>query len=320
MNPPAEEADQEAAKEAARVAAHTPTPTPIPTPRPTPAQSKVRDTLRDEPVGSSRPAISPAAFDDLTGHSQPLSGAKRLAIALTAVVIVVAGGFLLVRSRMGSDESSPPVYTQREAVPTVRPPGEPRAVMANPIGRLVVMTELPDNAWLEIDNKVYASGLGIDFPLRVAGDTTHQVAVHARGYESWQSEVYVATDSLVRLEVSLRRSPTAQAPRRTTPRTETRQPEPQPLATPRVRVDTRPVFPVALRDSLILRLEEGRVFHEIARYFDAAGEYRYVIGRLDEAVDVYRSSSVIEALKARADSSLQAVRLDCRAAGVTDCP
>jgi hypothetical protein len=79
-------------------------------------------------------------------------------------------------------------------------------------------------------------------------------------------------------------------------------------------------MPVAVRDSLILRLEEGRVFHEIGRWFESAGEYRAVLNRLDQAEDAYRSGSVITMLRARADSAVQAVRLDCRAAGEDDCP
>ena len=276
-----------------------------------------REELRDEEPGSSKTSISPDAFDHLTGLPKGIGSLTRLLVIAVLLAVVVGGGYLLLKSR--SDDSSPPIYTQRPATPTGQSPGVTRPPAANPIGRLVIMSDLPDNAWLEIDTKVYASGLGIDFPLRVPGDSTHRIAVHARGYESWYSEVYVPADSLVRIEVTLARSRTTQAPSRPARQTRPREPEPQPVVTPR-RTDTRPPMPVALRDSLILRLEEGRVFHEISRWFDSASEYRAVLDRLDEASDAYRSSSVITMLRARADSALQAVRLDCRAAGEDDCP
>jgi len=269
--------------------------------------------------GISSQAILPDAFDHLTGHPRRFGGYRRLAGVAALAVVALAVGFLLLKPRLQSGESSPPVYRPPEAYPGAPPGAETPPPVTNPIGRLVVITELPDNAWLEIDGKVYASGLGIDFPLRVAGDTTHRIAVNARGYKSWQSEVSVPRDSLVRLEVTLERLSTAQAPRRTTRRSEPRRPEPEPVVPSRV-VDTRPPMPTALRDSLILRLEEGRVFHEIGRYFDAASEYRYVLDRVSGATVAYRSSSLLEMLRVRADSALQAVRLDCRAAGETDCP
>jgi len=274
------------------------------------------EDLRDEAPGSSKAAISPDAFDHLTGSPKGLGRLTRLLAIAVLIAIGVGGGYLLFGR---SEPSSPPAYTQQPAGPTGRSPGTTRLPTANPIGRLVVVSELPDNAWLEINAKVYASGLGIDFPLRVPGDSLHQVSVHARDYESWYSEVYVPADSLVRIEVTLTRSRTVQTPTPQPRQTQPREPEPQPVVTPR-RTDTRPAMPVALRDSLILRLEEGRVFHEIGRWFDSASEYRAVLDRLDEASTAFRSSSVITMLRARADSALQAVRLDCRAAGEDDCP
>jgi len=275
------------------------------------------EQLRDEEPGSSKASISPDAFDHLTGLPKGLGGLTRIFVIAVLLAVVVGGGYLLIKSR--ASDSSPPVYTQRPVTPTGRSPGVTRPLAANPIGRLIVVSDLPDNAWLEIDTKVYASGLGIDFPLRVPGDSIHQIAVHARDYESWYSEVFVPADSLVRIEVTLTRSRTTLAPSRPARQTQPREPEPQPVATRR-RTDTRPPMPVAVRDSLILRLEEGRVFHEIGRWFDSAGEYRAVLDRLDEASNAYRSGSVITMLRARADSALQAVRLDCRAAGEDDCP
>jgi hypothetical protein len=275
------------------------------------------EQLRDEAPGSSKAAISPDAFDHLTGSPKGLGSLTRILAIAVLIAIGVGGGYLLFGSR--SSGSSPAVSTQQPATPTGRSPGVTRPPTARPIGRLVVVSELPDNAWLEIDTKVYASGLGIDFPLRVPGDSLHQVSVHARDHESWYSQVYVPADSLVRIEVTLTRSRTTQVPSRPARQTQPREPEPQPVATPR-RTDTRPPMPVALRDSLILRLEEGRVFHEIGRWFDSASEYRAVLDRLEQASGAYRSGSVITMLRARADSALQAVRLDCRAAGEDDCP
>jgi hypothetical protein len=277
-------------------------------------------------VSTSR-IIPPEVFDELRGHHRLSSLVKKLAgwVALAAVGFVLA----VVVLRPGSNGGSASVSSEYR--PTAQPQAqrpavstrETGALTSNPVGRLVVDTELPEDAWLEIDGRVFTSGLGIDFPLRVLGDTTHKVAVHARGYTSWQSDVYVAADSLVRLSVTIEQLRTPQPRSSPTQRVEEPQPEPQqvtpPLAQPS-RTDRRPPFPDALRDSLILILEEGRVLHQIGRYFDAADQYRYVLERVAGASVQYRSSSVLDMLRARADSAMQAARLDCRSEGQEKCP
>ncbi len=276
------------------------------------------DPEDDEP-GSKR-VIRPEVFEELAGRRGLLSRLKKFSgyVALAAVGFILA----VVLLKPGSNGGTTP---QTYSPPTEPPAASTRAsgvFSSNPIGRLMVDNELPDNAWLEIDGRVYTSGLGIDFPLRVVGDTTHKVAVHARGYTSWESEVYVPKDTLVRLSVTIALTEAAQAEMRATQRPE-RQPEQrqaEPPLTQPTRADTRPAFPNALRDSLILALEEGRVFHDIGRYFDAATQYRYVLDRVAGASVQYRSSSVMEMLRARADSAMQAARLDCRSENRESCP
>ena len=246
---------------------------------------------------------------------------------------IVAAGVIVVKPLLQSSSSPqilnrPPAVSQSPA-PASAAASAPSAELyaaSREVGRLVVVSELPEEAWLEVDGEVFASGLGIRLPMRVTGGTTHQISLHAVGYRSWESSVFIATDSLVRLEVTLERT----APRRTV-RVE-RAPESQPpetnpaerpLTTRSARPmagDPRPPFPPALRDSLVLRIEEGRVLHQIGRYFGAAAEYQYVIDRVASASVRFRGVGALETLRAKADSGLVSVRTECRTRDQPRCP
>lgn len=293
---------------------------------------------RAEPIR----VIPPEAFEDAGRRGNLWLWVRRIAVLAVVAGALAAAAWLLVMPRLRpapataranprGAEASPP-----QAVDATPGGVAARLFPAEPIGRMVVVTELPQEAWLEVDGEVFASGLGIRFPIRVTGGTTHRVAVHAAGYRSWESEVYVAADSLLRLEVSLDRvAPPPQRPSRTA-RAQTGTPPvadaapraaaaetPQPATTAAQRaagVDARPSLPPALRDSLVLRIEEGRVLREIGRFFDSAAEFQYVIDRVAAASVRYRGVGALETLRMKADRGLIAVRLECRSQNQPRCP
>jgi hypothetical protein len=264
------------------------------------------------------------------------------------VVVVGAAaalGFYILKPRLDGLSTEPAIAAGTDQLPPSTPVATPVAAQraeeadsrffpTEVVGRLVVSNRLPDEAWLEIDDNVYASGLGIRLPLRVSGDTTHRVSVHAAGYRSWAQDVYVPADSLVRIEVTLQStgpppqppSPRAQTQTRDTRREAAESPtstvaEPKPgAAQSRPGADPRPALPPEVRDSLVLRLEEGRILQEIGRYFEAAQEYQYVIDRVASAAVRFRGVGALDALRARADSGLIAVRLKCRSENQPRCP
>lgn len=292
-------------------------------PRPEVSPEADTQAARDEKAARSanpRRLISPDAFDYLTGSRRRPRKLQHFALASGLLAAVCVVGFLVLKPMLRSSGATAPVDLRSSGyvAPPRTPDPSPRP-LSNPIGRVVVVTQVPEDAWLELDGRLYYSGLGIDIPLRVVGDTSHSVAIHAQGYRSWTSEVYVPVDSLVRLEATLERLQTVRESRPASRSSEPQQRAREPAAQPAV-TDTRPPLPIALRDSLILQLEEGRVFHEMGRYFDAADSYQHVLDRLAGARIQYRGSSVLQMLRARADSGLRAVRFDCRAEGKPECP
>lgn len=314
--------------------------------------------------------VPPEAFDE-----PPAQGAlwQRLttAIGITlALVILASVGFLLLRepaAEPGPATAGPPAESARSA------PYELAGDRPFRSGRLVLGTELPPDARIEIDGEIFAGGIGQGTPIRLAAGVTHHVVVQVDGYHPWSAEIYLPWGETVRLEPRLvpateparrdgdpvrradvgstSRGPAEVAADVRSPENEPVRDEPQRRAEPRAAVaasgpgeprdraaesaseyvpatrtpatgaadEVGPRLPPEVLDSLVLRLEQGRLLHEIGRHPEAVGAFRRVIDGAEQASSTYRSTASLRALLQQADSALQAVERECRRQELTDC-
>ncbi len=242
-----------------------------------------------------------------------------LAVASTTIAVVAilamtqgagTGGAWLKSVTGGEDEGAMSLAVNDPAVPEAPATadgesGQPAPMEADDgpgLGYLVVAGNLPSDARLQVPGQeidvALTEGAQVDLP---AG--THEVVVLAAGFNPYRREVVIEPGEELPLTISLTRTAAA-----------------RPRSEPRTVTDSRPLVPVALRDSLEALMDEGRVLHDVGAYWDAADSFKEVQRRALEVVQAYRNGQALQALADRARQDLERTRTACRLENHPNCP
>jgi hypothetical protein len=183
--------------------------------------------------------------------------------------------------------------------------GQPAATVPDDspeLGYLVVAGDLPAEATLQVPDQEIDVPLTEDLRVGLPAGT-HEVVVRAAGFNLYRREVVIEPGEERPLTLSLVRTAAA-----------------EPRSQARAVADTRPLVPPALQDSLQALMEQGRVLHEVGRWWDAAELFKEVQRVALERAPTYRNGGVLQALAEKAKNDLQSTQQACKLIGDPDCP
>ncbi len=226
-----------------------------------------------------------------------------LTIATVAILAVTQGagraGAWLQGTVGGQSESETPLTGNDAGVPS-----EPAAAggldESADVGRLAISADLPQGVRLSIGGEPVDRPLDEEIELAPG---THDVVISAAGFDPYREDVVVEAGETIVLTPKLEPLPPTRSGR--------------PAAAP---ADERPTVPQSLLERLEASMEEGRVLHNIGRYWQAADIFKEVQRTATEGRPLYRNGSVLRALADRAQEELEKARRACQLENHPDCP